>query len=281
MKPLQGKLARAALSVSTAGACAAALLIGVGTAQAAGGKYVALGDSYSSGVGTRQYINDGTNCQRSVYAYPELTASKLGAALSFQACSGAKTTDVLNNQVGALDSSTNYVTITVGGNDAGFSHVITQCALPFYNCTPDITNAENYMKNSLPAALDSVYTQIAERSPSAHVVVVGYPRLFNGVECNPFARISPAEQSQLNGAADLLDATIKAAAGKRGFAFVDPRAAFTGHAVCDSTEWINGLSNPVSESYHPNRLGHVGYTNLVAPALPTARLAHAAAASRH
>ncbi|NUO91243.1 MAG: SGNH/GDSL hydrolase family protein, partial [Dermatophilaceae bacterium] len=39
-------------------------------AVAAGGSYVALGDSYSSGTGTRTYISDGTSCQRSVYAYP-------------------------------------------------------------------------------------------------------------------------------------------------------------------------------------------------------------------
>ena len=34
-------------------------------AAAAAPAYVALGDSYSSGVGTRTYYNDGTNCSRS------------------------------------------------------------------------------------------------------------------------------------------------------------------------------------------------------------------------
>jgi hypothetical protein len=33
-------------------------------------KYVALGDSYSSGTGTRTFYESG--CQRSVYAYPYL-----------------------------------------------------------------------------------------------------------------------------------------------------------------------------------------------------------------
>ena len=33
-------------------------------------------------------------------------------------------------------------------------------------------------------------------------------------------------------------------------------AAFVGHAVCDDVEWLNGLSNPVGESYHPNVAGH-------------------------
>jgi hypothetical protein len=45
------------------------------------------------------------------------------------------------------------------------------------------------------------------------------------------------------------------------------RSASTGHAVCDDTEWINGLSWPVDESYHPNRAGNVAYANLIGPRL--------------
>jgi hypothetical protein len=49
-----------------------------------------------------------------------------------------------------------------------------------------------------------------------------------------------------------------------GDTFVDAIPAFTGHAVCSSSEWLNGLSNPIEESYHPNRTGHSsGYEPLV------------------
>lgn len=100
--------------------------------------------------------------------------------------------------------------------------------------------------------------------------MVGYPRLFNGEECNAGARISPAEQSALNNTADLLATTIGGRAAAHGFRFVDVRGAFTGHAVCDDVEWLNGLSNPVLESYHPNTTGQAaGYTPLVAGALAT------------
>lgn len=58
-------------------------------ADAAASSYVALGDSYSSGTGTRSYLNDGTSCLRSVYAYPSLIASSRGYALNLRACSGA------------------------------------------------------------------------------------------------------------------------------------------------------------------------------------------------
>jgi lysophospholipase L1-like esterase len=237
-----------------------------GTASAATQPgYVALGDSYASGVGTRTYFD--TTCDRSVYAYAELLASRLGLALNFQACSGAKTSDVLSKQVGALSTSTSYVTISVGGNDIGFSSVLEKCALPFYDCTGDIDKAVGLIQSSLVGALDSVYTQIHNRAPNAKVVVVGYPHLFNGVACNALARISPTEEGQLNAAADTLDNAIKGRAAAHGFTFEDVRGPFTGHAVCDKVEWLNGLSNPVSESYHPNRDGHVAFANLLQPLL--------------
>ena len=51
--------------------------------------------------------------------------------------------------------------------------------------------------------------------------------------------------------------------------------------MCDSPEWLNGLSNPVGESYHPNRTGHAsGYTPLVSPKLTGAVVAATAATLR-
>jgi lysophospholipase L1-like esterase len=246
-------------------------LTGVSQAQAAAGPYTALGDSYSSGVGTRTYYSDSGSCYRGPNAYPVRVAAQLGAPLTFAACSGAKVPDVLN-QLGSLNASTALVTVSVGGNDAGFADVITRCALPWpWTCTTEINNANNYIRNTLPGTLNNLYTQIRAKAPSARVVVVGYPRLFNGEECNSLARISPSEQSALNATADLLVTTIAGRAAAHGFGFVDVRSAFTGHAVCDDVEWLNGLSNPVLESYHPNVAGQTnGYTPLVANALAAA-----------
>ncbi|OKI74105.1 SGNH/GDSL hydrolase family protein [Micromonospora sp. CB01531] len=238
-------------------------------AQAAAPLYTALGDSYASGVGTRSYYSDGTSCSRSPYAYPVLDANQIGASLTFAACSGAKVADVSNNQLGSLSSSTSYVTLTVGGNDAGFSSVITQCAKPWpYTCWGDIDKANTYIRNTLSGTLDALYNKIRSKAPSARVVIVGYPRLSNESDCQSLSRISPGEQAALNDTADLLNETIKARAVAHSFPFVDPRAAFTGHAVCDAVEWINGLSNPTSESYHPNRTGQSGgYAPLVKSAM--------------
>jgi len=240
------------------------LLAFAGTAFAAD-KYVALGDSYSSGTGTRSYtLNSG--CQRGVLAYPYLVAQqRANTALTFVACSGAKTTDVMNNQISSVTSDTKIVTITIGGNDAGFSSVITQCALPWpWTCGSNITNAQNYIRNTLPGQLNTVYSGIQTRAPTATVVVLGYPRLFMGVDCNAGTFFSTDEMTKLNATADLLRDTTRARAQAYGFTFKDAIPPFTGHAVCSSTEWLNGLSNPVGDSYHPNATGHsAGYTPLV------------------
>ncbi|NPD04569.1 SGNH/GDSL hydrolase family protein [Nocardioides sp. zg-1308] len=243
-------------------------------AQAAAPVYVALGDSYASGTGTRSYIGDGTTCQRSTRAYPSLIAAARGYALNFRACSGARIADVTATQLSALTPATTYVTISVGGNDAGFADVLTTCALPGWmsNCTGAINTAQSYISSTLPTQLAGLYADIRGRAPAAKVVVVGYPRVFMGEDCNAFTWFSPTEQARLNQTADLLNSRTAAAAAASGFSFADPTGAFTGHAVCDDPEYLNGLSSPVTESYHPNTLGHsAGYTpvvsSVVGPAL--------------
>ena len=239
-------------------------------ASAAAPTYVALGDSYSSGVGTRAYLADGTSCQRSVYAYPSLIARARGYALNFRACSGAKVADVTSKQLGALSASTAYVTISVGGNDAGFASVLTTCAQPSWasHCGAAIDKAQSYIKGTLPRSVRALYGKIRARASRAEVVVVGYPRIFDGEDCNALTFFSPSEETRLNATADLLDSTLRKAAVAAGFRYAGPTGRFLGHAVCDDPEWINGLSSPISDSYHPNRAGQsAGYTPLVSPLL--------------
>jgi lysophospholipase L1-like esterase len=252
-------------SLLSAAALGAAMLLSPGIAHAAAPNYVALGDSYASGVGTRSYIAGSGSCQRSTKAYPYVDAARIGANLTFVACSGARVADVTANQLSSVTGSANLVSVQVGGNDAGFSSVITECAKPSWlgNCTGAINNAQSIINNTLPGRLNGLYGSIKSKAPSARVVVVGYPRLFNGTDCNAGTFFSPTEMTRLNQTADLLNAKVAAAASAAGFSFVNPTSVFIGHAVCGSPEWINGLSNPVSESYHPNVAGQTAYANLV------------------
>ncbi|MGB3258227.1 MAG: SGNH/GDSL hydrolase family protein [Ornithinimicrobium sp.] len=267
MIPRRRRSRRTLSTIATASALALATPLQA-QAQTEDSTYVGLGDSYSAGVGTYAPTD---SCYRSQYGYPVLLAQREGLQLDYQACSGATTSDVTSNQLGTLSAGTDVVTMTIGGNDVGFADVITECALPGWisNCRGAISDARTILNQRMPGRYRTLFTTISDRAPGADVVIGGYPRLFNGEDCNLFTFFSGSEMSRLNSATDELDGVIRTSSLSAGFDYVDPRSAFRNHAVCDDREWINGLSFPIIESYHPNRAGNVGYADVFQPALST------------
>ncbi|CCH29232.1 SGNH/GDSL hydrolase family protein [Actinosynnema sp. NPDC047251] len=228
-------------------------------------EYVALGDSYAAGVGAHR-----EGCGRSPAAHPELFAAARGLSLVFAACTGATTVEVVE-QTSRITPETSLVTVTVGGNDAGFADVMKTCALGSDStCEARVVTAERFIRDELPARLGRVEQAVRART-SAPVVVLGYPRLFEpgGGLC----LMTPNQRVALNRAADLLDETVEEWAGSSGFTFGDVRETFAGHGVCGRDPWVNSVSIPVSHSYHPNATGHrSGYLPVlerVAPEVPT------------
>ena len=138
-------------------------------AENAAENYVALGDSYSSGTGTREYFEDSGDCLRSPKAYPQLWAdSHQVSSFEFAACSGAVTGDVIADQLGGLNADTTLATISIGGNDVGFADVITRCVAGTDSaCDAAVTEAIEKARNELPAKLDATYASIREAAPNA------------------------------------------------------------------------------------------------------------------
>lgn len=217
--------------------------------------YAALGDSYASGVGTREYIDE--DCLRSAMGYPQLWSDSHDvASFEFAACSGATTDDLNANQLGALSEDTTLVTVTIGGNDIGFSDVVQDCLLGTNSgCDEAVSAGEAKARDELPAKLDETYANIASGAPNAEVIVVGYPRLTDLGDCG-IPGFSEAKRERLNAGADVLAGVIAERAAEAGYEFADPRDAFDGHGVCAETEWVNGPSTPVVESFHPNTDGY-------------------------
>ena len=100
----------------------------------------------------------------------------------------------------------------------------------------------------------------------AKIVVLGYPRVFSGASCFGSLGISSTEETKANALSVALDQLIATHAVTDGVTYKSAITPFTGHAVCSSSAWLNGLSLFNSgESYHPNRAGHSsGYLPLVA-----------------
>ncbi|SDK56788.1 Lysophospholipase L1 [Glycomyces sambucus] len=257
------RLAAAALAAS------AVLILTPAAAEASSWpvEYAALGDSYSSGTGAGNYTDE--QCLRSDLAYPRLLANGLGADLAFAACSGATSADLLAEQLGALHESTDLVTLTIGGNDIGWTEAVAACLTPLVDCTDEIAYSETLIREELPGLLDGVYGAVADRAPNAEVLVIGYPRLFNERStCGALHQPTVAEQVRMNQGADVLAEVLADAAAAHDFTYVDVRDAFAGHAVCDEVPYLHGLRYPTAESFHPNALGHAnGYYPAVARAV--------------
>src|SRR5580765_2130340 len=105
----------------------AALVVTPSSAAAEAAQYVALGDSYASGLAAGSYLDDGEVCWRSADAYPELIAAARRYSLSFRACAGASTLDIAANQLSTLGRPTQYVTISAGANDMGWYEMMITC----------------------------------------------------------------------------------------------------------------------------------------------------------
>lgn len=254
------RFSRPCLAALGAAVLAAGSIVWPASASAAGVRYVALGDSYSSGTGAGAYDPASGSCTRSANAYPNLWAAQNETeSYEFAACSGATSTDVASGQLGALSDATTLVSITVGGNDAGFSDVMLTCVLQSTSaCESRVAEAERYIANTLPGRLDDLYGKIRDRAPEARVVVLGYPRLYTIV--SGCVGIGTTKRQALNGAADVLDETIEKAAARAGFVWSDVRDEFDGHELCSGDDWLNSVAFPFENSYHPTARGQrLGY----------------------
>jgi len=230
------------------------------TATATGVRYVALGDSYASGLGTGR---EQGNCDRSPAAYgPQWARAHQPASFTFAACSGATARGIRTHRLSALSPATTLVSLTVGGNDVGFSDVLQTCLIgSTHDCLQAIHGSEHAMTTSLPRGLGRLLAAIHRHSPAARIVLTGYPLLFDPARPGSCAQLSHREQAELNRGANLLDATLQSAAARHGAAFADVRGAFRGHAICDPAAWLHGLDFfNLNDSFHPTTAGQTrGY----------------------
>lgn len=227
-------------------------------------RYVALGDSYSAGMGGG---DEHGACVRSPNAYPKLLAQSNTITLArFAACSGATTDDVLADQLDALDPQVDLVTITIGGNDLSVSALPSACARgETPTCRAAVTTSVNLL-NSLPHKLAKTYKAIAQAAPHARILVADYP-LFYDLPTITDKTIGSDQVSAavaVDTAVASLDATIETAVQKQREAgtdiqFVD--VSFGGHGVNSKHPWfvLKGL-----EAFHPTEAGYQRYAKTIA-----------------
>lgn len=282
--------------------CVIALLVlaSGATAQAAPISYVALGDSYSSGEGNGPFDGLCHRAKGSDSAYPRILPGLVGylAPASFHACTGATIADVLQRpqpnrgsqriQLEYVSPATKLVTLTIGGNDIGFTEIVINCLL-LGNCSKwKLADRVEARLQAIKAQLVTAYTRIrSHMDPGGQLVVAGYPRLFivgEDADCKPF--ISNAEAAWMNslvarGNRRIAEAVRAARRQQGNVSYVDVSERFAGHELCSEDPWLYGFKlsaddeSLIKGSYHPRQSGQAAYARAFATLLrsPTIRAA--------
>ncbi|ASR38235.1 GDSL family lipase [Prauserella marina] len=272
-----------------------AIFVPFANVQAAGyGSYVALGDSYTSGSLIPRQVD--LLCTRSNRNYPSLVAQAIApAGFTDVSCGGATTDHMTTSQFGplttpqfdALRDDTDLVTVGIGGNDIPFAEVVVTCATfglgsPYGSPCKDHYNrgGSDQLAEKVRAVgpkLGAVLAGIRDRSPSAEIVLVGYPTIMpdSGASCWPFVPISAGDAPYLRDATKLLNDVLAEQAAAHGAIFVDTYRSSIGHDMCQKpgVKWVEGilLTSPAAP-IHPNALGAKNQADQVLATLTESRV---------
>lgn len=250
-------------------------LVCVGTAAA--GVTVSMGDSYSSGEGTRNYDGDtidrDNKCHRGPNAWPRMFGVRRGHHM---ACSGATFDHLYSGQAGAPDDrgqlnwlkdiaaneQIDTVLITMGGNDIGFSSIVRSCWIGPGECLGDM-NAMVGKLQAMKANAEQAYRNIYDASGARRVVVVGYPDITPGPNETACNWTTTEEVRRIDEFAGKLESTLHDAAASAGAEYVSTRNALNGHELCTSDKWVKPLLKRRIIGYK-NEMGHPTYHGQVA-----------------
>lgn len=260
-------------------------------AASASQSYVALGDSYTSAPGVLPIAPGAPpECGQSAVNYPHLSAQALGLSLRDVSCGGATVQNMTTAQYpnqppqfNALSSSTNVVTLGIGGNDNNtFITAVAGCgALD----AGDAANAGapcqsafgNYFANNIAADAPNIGAAIAgihTLSPSAKVFVVGYPDILpQRGNCYPQMPLTTGDVTYLNGVEHDLNNMLANEAASHDATFVDTFTPSIGHDACkpEGVRWIEPvIPSTDAITVHPNAAGEAADARDVESAMTAA-----------
>lgn len=246
-------------------------------------RYVALGSSMAAGPGIRPTAPDAPRgAGRSAVNYPHLVAQRLGYDLHDVTFSGATTAHVLAEpqrgappQIDALDGTESLVTVTIGGNDAGyFAFLFAACLPKVVRSLPVVGTA---LRGQLDAAardeallavaesLKTVGRELRARAPQATVVFVDYLTLLppEGSPAPPLSERRAATARHIGATLEQLTAD---AAAETGCELVRAGAASRAHHPWSEEPWTSRFGVPWPgrvAPLHPNAVGMAAVADLI------------------
>ncbi|MFD9002282.1 SGNH/GDSL hydrolase family protein [Streptomyces sp. NPDC059582] len=283
----RGMAVGAAVSACALGLAAAAPATAHGAHPGRGTRYVALGDSYTSGPLIPRQVD--ANCARSDHNYPSLVSAwHRTTAFKDVSCGGATTVQMWKPQgtngpqLDAVRRDTDLVTVQIGGNDVGFGSIIATCArlsatdLTGNPCQRHYASSgtDQLLLNILDTApkVAAVLRAVHARAPHARVLVVGYPDLLpdDGSGCYPSVPFAAKDFPYLRDTGKRVNLMLRLVALTNRAEYVDTYGPTRGHDMCKAPadRWIEPLqpASPAAPA-HPNAKGEEAMARAV-----TARL---------
>ncbi len=252
--------------------------------------YVGLGDSYTAGPVIPVQQTNPTGCLRSDHNYPHLVAMSLGdTALQDVSCSGATTDNMTQPQsvsggtnppqFDALSPLTHAVSLTIGGNDIGFTEILQNCASAVNSGTPCqnhyVVNGDDIIADRIAATapkVNAVLQGIRARAPHAKVFVLAYLDILpdSGTGCWPQMPFTDGDVPYLVAKEKQLNAMLDNATVANGDTYVDTYAGSIGRDACQSptVRWVEPVVpvNPAAP-VHPNAAGMQASANMLLDAM--------------
>ena len=257
-------------------------------AGAEAGNYVGLGDSYTAGPVIPIQLPP-FGCLKSSNNYPHLAASELGLPLRDASCSGARTAHMTQPQgvtpgpnppqFDSLDEGATVVTLTIGGNDIGFSSIAQDCVSQSPTGSPCqakyVVGGRDEVSARIAAAapkVASVLQGIRARSPNAKVYLLNYIAILpdSGPGCWPQMPIADGDVPWVRAKQKELNAMLADQAASNGAGVIDWYTPSIGHDACQlpGIKWVEGPA-PMNAAapVHPNLLGMIAMSRSVVAAV--------------
>ena len=181
-----------------------------------------------------------------------------------------------------VNENTDLITLTIGGNDAGFADAVlgciksTQCNQePWFRRGREPSELQLEINRKLASLQEKVrkaLDEIVAEAPHASVFLAGYPILFStgDISCSLF---DEGERDMLYEATVSANTKLKAAAAEAGVHFVPVVEAFDGEDYCSPNHgyftkiYASPLPSINQQSLHPTRQGQVAYAEAIEAAI--------------
>lgn len=228
-------------------------------------------------MGTREVFKPGSPevCARSSDNYPAVVMGDARITCGTDvSCQGSVTQDLLEPreedsgtlpaQIDAVTPDTDLVTLSIGGNDLGFSDIArcVQAGADSPDCEDEMGELIRQRLEELPSRLDTVYAAIRENHGDSEtelkIVATGYIPLVSGEDhCPVISNISTENRFWVAALTFSINTLLATSAERNGASFVLP-PNLVAHSVCAPvSERFVDVTGKETNSYpiHPTPAG--------------------------